>query len=125
MAATDVYKLFNEFWSGFGVPAFVQGHAEKGQKFPYITYTVSREAMFGQNINIGQVWTYSPNYDQAAAIAERIEKAVPEEGAVLALPGGKGAIRLHRGTPFIQRQPDPDGMVKALLVNVVTTSYVL
>ena len=130
---TDLATLYFSFWSTaipFGnshLPVFLEQLVPVGQSLPYLTYTLSRNEAFENGLDVVRVWTRSTSVAPLMALLDHVEVAMPHGGRTLTLPNGKGAIRLFRGQPFIQRQPMPDGEadIQVGYVNIETRSWML
>jgi hypothetical protein len=137
----ETQKVFLDFWSQFkhpttgnGILAFLDGYAtipdEQGRptapNFPYITFTLTVDPFSKYNINTARVWTRaSIGFSQVVNILGQISDAIPDEGVILNLSNGRGAIKLDRSTPFIQYQSTENTSLIAGHVSLVCRSYVL
>ena len=124
-----VHRALFQFWSGFGVPAYLQGHVplrvnadgsivkdEDGRYVPidppYITFEVEAGDLFATSYMSAYNWHRSfsgtnVNRDRAQLL-DRIAKAIPTEGVLLPLDNDAGAIVLERNPAGFQSYYDPD-----------------
>lgn len=107
---------FQEWASGFGIPAYAASSVPDDAEMPYITYTVGFNG-FEEGDFAAQLDIWYRGGDQAApnAKAEELSKALGRGGKVIACDGG--AIWLKRGTPFWQAVADAED-VQRRYVNI-------
>ena len=129
---TDLIATYYEFWNtavtfedGY-LPFFNEQLIPTETPFPYGTFSASRNDAFANGLDIVRIWTKSTNLMQLSELLDRIETAIPNSGVTLFLPESKGALRLFRGLPFIQRQPMPEVErdIQVGYINVETRSYI-
>lgn len=102
--ATALYRFF----SGFGIPAFVEYNVPDKMpdgtpvKPPYITYQVVNPDWPDTAPLYARVWYRGTNYAAINATVDAIEAAV--KGGI-SIPTEGGCVVLNKGTPFAQEQP--------------------
>lgn len=108
---TDLKTVLFEFWSQFGVPAYLSDCVPPDAVLPYITFSVSKSPAIGTSLltvhNYHAKWP-SGNVDRAE-MADRIADAIPENGVKLELANG-GFIAMYRNTDFQTDYQDPEDL---------------
>lgn len=107
-----------QFFEGFGIPAYPSSSVPEDAAFPWLTYdlvTGSWETG-GASITVN-TWHYSTGEAEANAKAQEISEAIGYGGILLECDGG--SIWLKRGSPWCQSlTDDADKMVKRRYLNV-------
>lgn len=128
---TEVKKLMHQFWSSFGVPAFINNNVppldDNGNEIemPYITYSTTYSDWGTEDLNQITVWTRSDSFKPLGDICSKIHDAIPTGGRALIFPDGSGCVLVMRGTPFMQTLPTEPPDIKAEYINVITRSYII
>lgn len=113
----DKWQALNEFWSGFGIPAYDESTVEQGVDFPRITYSVSTASLDEPVILTASLWFYGQGWEEASKAADMISEAIGRGGAVRQCDGG--ALWIKRGVPFAQRMSDPaDILIRRIVLNL-------
>lgn len=105
---TDLKRALYEFWSQFGVPAYLSDCVPDGAELPYITYTVTNSPAMGVAlVNAFNYHAKKPtgNTDRSH-LADAIAAAIPEKGVKL-LIGSGGFITMFRNSDFQSIYQDP------------------
>lgn len=112
-----------EFFSGFGLPAYVSTSVPEDAPFPRLTYDPVFTAFDFSGSNMGEVactvnlWYRSESESIPNAKAQEISDAIGQGGKVI--PCDDGYIWIKRGSPFAQPMADPnDDMVKRRYINI-------
>jgi hypothetical protein len=140
-----LFIKLKEFWGQFknpytkkAVPAFREGYVIVKQSntwkepvLPYIVYQVVDPGFTGNALISVTIWDKPKNpgeYPVVNAVIEQISKIITEEeGVVLTLENGAGAVWLMRGSPFVTYPPgDPSdfSLVRGVL-NLIIRGYML
>lgn len=100
---------------------------DKELTMPYGTYTLSRNDFLASGLDQIRIWSRSTGIGELFGLLDHVDKAIPHGGIILNLPDNKGAIALYRGTPFIQRQPMPEGEsdIQVGYINIEIRNYIL
>lgn len=116
----DKFQAIHNFWSSFGLPAYDENTVPSGKdqpQYPYITYdaTVSD---FGDQIAMnGSLWYYGSSWSQITTKMSEISATIGLGGKLYPVDGG--ALWIKRGSPFAQRVPDDDDMIRRILMGIV------
>lgn len=114
--------IFN-FFSQFGVPAFLDNYALDFTQMPYITFNFnSPEFSEGMLMN-ARVWSRSMSFREVLRISDQIRNSIPHGGVILTLNNNKGAVVLYRENPFFQYQPSDEQIIKIGYFNILIKSY--
>ena len=139
----QLFITFRDFWSQFKNPftgrdvgafqegsvSVISGNTQRPPPFPYIVYPISLPS-FAENAMINvTVWDKGSQpgfYPVINAIVEQISDLITEDGIILKLGDGKGAIWLQRGTPFVIYPPgdDRDLTIVRAVLNIVVRGYI-
>jgi len=122
---TDVATALYEFWSGFGIPAFVEGTVpdkipdSQGNMhpvtMPYITYRLAKPDWITPVSMYARLWYRSTSFRDINAKVDEIEAEI-DAGAVI--PLDKGTIWLYKESPFAQFMEDDDPDIKCIYLNL-------
>lgn len=106
-------KTLQDFWSAFGLPAFVEGYVPDDQALPYITYQLLKPYWKQQVSTYARVWYYDRSYVDITEKVNQIETVI---GEGITLKSGDGFIFLAKDVNFCQFQPtDTEGLKVAYL----------
>lgn len=115
---TNTAKALYQFFSGFGIPAYVEYAPSDDAVLPYITYQLIEPAWNEVGTIYARVWYRSTSYTAINAKVDEIRAAV---GEGISLPTENGAVYLTPGSPFAQNMPmEGDDTLKVvyLLFNI-------
>ena len=99
---TNTAIALYQFFSGFGIPAYVEYNPPDDAELPYITYQLIEPDWDDGGTFYARVWYRSMSLVAINAKLDEIKNAVGE-GVSIRTPGG--AVYLTKGTPFIQHMP--------------------
>lgn len=111
-------KALQNWFSGFGLPAYAETAVPKDAKFPWLTYQFAAgafdEGEAGLTVNL---WFHTTGEAGPNAKAQALSDAIGPGGAVLPCDGGY--IWLKRGSPWCQSLTDEgDRRVKRRYINM-------
>ena len=116
---TSTIRALNQFFSGFGIPAYAKNNIPDRVTMPYLTYEIvspdpMSEAMF-------HAWLFYPGnkYTAMAAKVDEIEAALREGGASVRTDSGVVRLFTDDHTPFAQEQPDPDSSLRVMYLTMI------
>lgn len=113
-------KALYNFFSSFGLEAYVEYSPDKDAQLPYITYQLVEPDWRDNATLYARVWYRSTSYVEINTKVDQIRAAI---GEGLSLPTEDGAVYLTKGTPFAQNMPmEGDSTLKVvyLLFNIQT-----
>jgi len=120
---TNVAKALYRFFSGFGLPAFVENNVPEEATLPYITYQMVVPDWRDTAVMYARVWYRSTSFSAINAKVDQISAAI---GEGVSIPTSGGAVYLNKGSPFAQYMPmEGDDTLKVvylnLIINAITT----
>lgn len=117
---TNTAKALYQFFSSFGLPAYVEYNVPDEAVLPYITYQLNEPGWNDSGTIYARVWYRSTSFTAINAKVNQIKAAV---GEGVSLPTDGGAVYLTKGVPFAQYMPmegDETLKVVYLLFNIQT-----
>lgn len=107
----------NNFWNGFGIPAYPNTAVPEDAVLPYITYEVQTSSYLGLPVNAAvNLWYYTSSEKTPNAKADEIGKAIGE-GQLLKCDDG--IIWVLKGDPWCTNQTgEEDNNIKLRFLNV-------
>ena len=114
---TNTARTLYEFFSGFGIPAYVQDNIPDNARMPYITYELIEPEPLSYAYMHASVWYRDTSYNAVSAKCDEIKAAI---GRGTSLPTGNGFVALYRenNTPFAQIMSDPNPETKRVLLSM-------
>lgn len=104
------------------VPAFV-GTIPQGTQFPYIHLNYIESGFAEPVLQSAVLYSNQSVFTEAETIVDNIDKAIGNGGVKLDLEGG-GYLTVHKGNPFAQHYPQPEGdAILAILINFELRTY--
>ena len=124
---TNTAIALHTFFSGFGIPAFVEYDVpdefpdEHGDmqpvRPPYITYQLVEPDWRDSAPIYARVWYRSTSYTAINAKVDEIRAAI---GEGVSIPTDSGAVWLFKGSPFAQNMPmEGDDTLKVVYLNMI------
>lgn len=111
-------QALNQFWGGFGVPAYDENSVPDDAVFPYITYTESLDSLGNVLTLTANIWDKSTSWKFVTDKQEEIARRIGEYGHYM-VPLDGGGLYLTKGTPFAQRMADSDNDIKRVYLVVM------
>lgn len=111
-------QALHQFWSGFGLNAYDENTVPDNPGEKYIAYDVSTGSL-DDVINLtAKIWdtnTTSWKFveEKADEIAHAIETMIPPTIQI-----DNGRLYITQGTPFSQRIPNPNELVRGVYINI-------
>jgi len=115
----DKFQAIHKFWSSFGIPAFDENTVPDGEdkpSFPYITYDAVVSDFNHPVAMSASIWYYGTSWSQITAKLTEIEAELGRGGVTLLCDGG--AVWIVKGSPFAQRMPDDNDMIRRIFINI-------
>lgn len=117
----DKAQVLDQFWSGFGWPAYDEGTVPENAGYPRITYNVVVDSLDHPVALYASLWDYGTSWERVSKKTYEIAQAVAELYPS-AIPFDDGRIYITPGTPFAQRMTDENDMVRRIYINI-TAEY--
>jgi hypothetical protein len=112
---TNTAKALYQFFSGFGLPAYVEYSIPDDAPLPYISYQLIEPDWDDGGTFYARVWYRSTSYTAINAKVDEIRAAI---GECVSIPTSGGAVYLTKGTPFVQYMPmEGDDTLKVAYIN--------
>ena len=106
---TELAAALYDFWSGFGVPAYLQDNVPDNAVLPYITYELTRGDGMSATVLVAHNWHQKAAGGNAARheVMDAIARAIPPQGR--RVPVGHGFVMLYRNDATFQTDvTDPE-----------------
>ena len=117
---TNTAKALYRYFSGFGLPAYVEYCPPEGAALPYITYQLVEPDWRDSATMYARVWYRDTSLTDINAVVDQIGAAI---GEGVGLPTDGGAVYLNRGKPFAQHMPvEDDDALKAVYLNIIVNA---
>lgn len=124
----DVMEALHQFWSQFGIPAFVEGTVPDEMpngnggtvkvEMPYITYHVAIPEWKNSASTYARIWYRSTSFNGLFRKVAQISNAI---GEGISIPLDNGCLVLFKDSLFCQYMPDEtdDANVKTAYLSLV------
>lgn len=109
---TGLKQVLYQFWSQFGVPAYLADCVPSEAVLPYITYEVIQPALNGETVLTAFAWCdrEKPFGNLwRTRMMDDIETAIPVGGLMLAVDGGY-IILMRNSSAFLRDWQDPNDL---------------
>ena len=118
---TNTARALYQFFSSFGLPAYVEYVVPDEAELPYITYQLVEPDWRDSATLYARVWYRSPTWAGIAAKVDQIAEAV---GNGVTIPTPTGVLMLNKGSPFAQEQPmEGDDTLKVVYLNMTLHAF--
>lgn len=115
----DAQQTLQNFWSGFGVPAYDENSVpdEQYRVYPHITYDVVLGESMDETAMSASIWTRSSSWKSASDLFNLVNDTLSNGGVIL--PYEQGGLWIKKASPWAQRLGDAsDGSVKRIFLNI-------
>lgn len=104
------------FFSGFGIPAYVENYVPESQSFPYLTYQLAKPDWNDRKSIFVRIWYRDTSYKSVTEKVDEIEAAI---GQGVTMPCGDGLIFLTKDATFCQFQPMEEDTIKVAYLSLI------
>ena len=112
----DIAKAFYDFWSSFGIPAYVEGYIPENAELPYLTYSLADTDWRFQTATYAQLWYRDTSLQSITAKAQEIREAI---GEGIMLDCANGFICIYKQATFVQMFSDEeDEQIKRAYISI-------
>lgn len=113
----DNIQALDEFWNGFGLPAYDETTVPDDLETPYITYETA-EDFFGSPRQLSaSLWYRSKSWEAITKKAKEISQFITRGGIIKKTDDG--AIWIKTGTPWAQRMSESsDDSIRRLILAI-------
>lgn len=115
-------QALQQFWSGFGLPAYAENTVPDNAVLPYITYDVSTDSLDAPMVLNASLWYRSMSWKDISLKAEEIAQYI-----VTMYPPSiqidSGRMYITKGSPFAQRMGDEGGTDIRRIVLTVNVEF--
>lgn len=113
-----VAKALNQFWNGFGIPAYLENSVPDDAELPYITYTLTIPSWDNTTTHNAMIWYRANSIAPVAEKAEEIAKAIGSHKAIKCQNGG--VVLFPGAGDFVQiSNYDETNAIKMGYINLV------
>lgn len=113
---TNTARALYQFFSGFGIHAYVENNVPDEAGLPYITYELLRPDRLRQAPFHVRIWYRSTSFTAITAKADEIRRII--EGGH-SIQTNDGALRLWPDDNFIQFQPADEPELKVAYLSLI------
>lgn len=111
------YEAMYQFFSGFGIPAYVETSVPPEADYPYLTYApIDGDYMSGEASMLVNLWYWTDSEAEPNEKVREIAEAIGFGGTCVGFDGGM--MWLKKGNPWAQSLADEDPMIKRRYLNV-------
>lgn len=112
----------NQFFNGFGIPAFPETSVPDKQEMPYITYSFAESVFDDYPVNLtAYIWYKTESEAVPTAKGREIMDAIGRGGCTVPVDGGY--IWLYMGSPALRAVADEDNSVKRRALNIAAEYF--
>lgn len=108
-----LYDYFNQF-----LPSYIENQVPEEAVFPYLTYTVSCDEIFNDNLIQARIWTKGNSTSDLRKYSDLIAENIGN-GTLFDCKEG-GTLWIKQGSPFMQIVTDEDITIKSVFINLET-----
>ena len=109
-------QAYNSFWSGFGVPAYEENTVPEGAAFPYITYQVLIDDIYGVLTATASIWDKTTSWKRVDLLSNLIAERIVSMNT---LKLDEGRMFITKGSPFAQHMMEEgDSSIRRVVLNI-------
>lgn len=115
----DKAQALQDFWSGFGLPAYDENTVPDEAIMPYVTYNVATDSFERVLPLSGSLWYKSTSWAEISQKADEIAEAIAGRDGYYLREIDGGYLWIVKGTPFAQRmREENDSNIRRIYINV-------
>ena len=118
---SNKWQTLDDFWNGFGIPAYDENSVPDDAVMPYITYGAVVSNFENPITLLASIWYRETSWKNISDLADRIAQYIGKSYRAIKIDGGY--IVLTLGSPFAQRMADEDDSVRRMYLMVDTEFY--
>lgn len=118
---SNKWQTLDDFWNGFGIPAYDENTVPVGTPMPYITYNAVVSNFENPITLLASIWYRETSWKNISDLADRIAQYIGKSYKAIKIDGGYLVLTL--GSPFAQRMADEDDSVRRMYLMVDTEFY--
>lgn len=118
---SNKWQTLDDFWNGFGIPAYDENSVPDEAQMPYITYNAVVSNFENPITLLASIWYRETSWKNISNLADRIAQYIGSSYRAIKIDGGY--IVLTLGSPFAQRMADEDDSVRRMYLMVDTEFY--
>lgn len=107
-----------QFFSSFGIPAYLSDNIPDNVQMPYITYDLIEPAPFVKGLLNASVWYRSTSTEEVSAKVDQIGQAIGN-GRTLTTESGSVTLFKEHGGAFAQIRNDPNRETKRAFLSMI------
>lgn len=117
---TNTARALYDFFSGFGLPAYVENTVPDDAALPYITYELLEPDSLDRAPFHARIWYRSTSYAGVSSKADEIRAAI-DRGYSTPIDGG--VLWIWRDDNFLQFQPSDEPELKLAYLSMILAAY--
>ncbi len=118
---SNKWQTLDDFWNGFGIPAYDENSVPDEAEMPYITYGAVVSNFENPITLLASIWYRETSWKNISDLADRIAQYIGKSYKAIKIDGGYLVLTL--GSPFAQRMADEDDSVRRMYLMVDTEFY--
>lgn len=118
---SNKWQTLDDFWNGFGIPAYDENSVPDEAQMPYITYNAVVSNFENPITLLASIWYRETSWKNISDLTDRIAQYIGKSYRAIKIDGGY--IVLTLGSPFAQRMADEDDSVRRMYLMVDTEFY--
>lgn len=113
----DKWQAIQNFWSGFGWPAYDENSVPEDAGYPRITYEVQTDSLDNIVLLSASLWDRSTSWEKISKKADQIASEIVHMSPPAIRIAG-GGLYISKGSPFASRMADEDDSVRRIYLNI-------
>lgn len=119
---TNTAMILQEFWSSFGIPAYVEQTVPDEAQMPYITYRLAEPDWDSETTIYARIWYRSTSF---VSIADKVDEISHKIDSGLTIPFDGGMMVIFKDPIFVQYIPNENGDFNIKCAYLSTTVMIM